>query len=96
MLIAEEQRLRAYVLGPGYPPGSEWCEALISTGLRYAVPRLTGGRDLWDGTVTVKSLALAMQRFERMRQAYAEMSSEEQSAVWADPDMAEMRRAVRR
>lgn len=88
--------LRAYVLGPRYPTGSEWLEALISTGLKYPVPRLTGGADLWDGTVTVKSLGYALDRYYRMVDAYAEMSEAERAAVWTDDDLAPMRRAVRR
>lgn len=77
-------------------PGSEWLEALIATGKRYAVPRLTGGADLWDGVVTIKSLSLAVQRHERLRQIYAEMTPAQRDAVWMTPDMAEMCRAVAR
>jgi hypothetical protein len=78
-----------------HPTGSEWLEALISTGKQYAVPRLTAGADLWDGTITIKSLSLAMLRHARLLVVAACVTPAQRLAVWSDPGLGELRAVMR-
>lgn len=83
-LLTGDQRIATLAVRPG----SEWLEALIATGKRYAVPRLTGGADLWDGTVLVKSLSLAMQRAERLESIVRGLTPAQRDALWTDTSAA--------
>lgn len=77
--------------------GSEWCEAVVCAGTSA---RLTDGAGRhghptrWDWGVTIKSLALACQRYDCLCNVIAEMDASAQAAMWSDPDMDELRRVA--
>ena len=77
--------------------GSEWYEAVLVAGLRgllHGGAGRHGDRSRWDWGITLKSLALAVQRFERLAQTVAEMTPAQMVTWWTDPEMGELRRVA--
>lgn len=70
--------------------GSEWLEALIATGLKYSVP-WHGHPSRWDWGVTLKSLSLAIQHDEMVRDIARGLSAEQREALYADNSEAAFR-----
>lgn len=83
----------------GRVDGCEWLEALHATAMlgRYNVPRLTGGPDLWDGSVLLKTLALAQLKSMQLDAAARALSPDERAEAWLDTSEAgaRVRRALR-
>lgn len=78
--------------------GSEWCELAIHIGTtrpeRWTRLRATD----WDGSgATVRSLAEATQRHERMVKIARSLTPAQQAALWQDtsPEAAALRRVCR-
>lgn len=61
--------------------GSEHLEAVIATGLRYAVPR-HGDPARWDWGTTLRSLDFALQRHRMLADFVAEMTPEQRACAW--------------
>ena len=76
--------------------GSEHLEAVISTGLRYAVPH-HGSSDRWDWGVTIRSIDFALQRHKMLVEWVKDMTPEQRAAAWelAGPEGERLRRLMR-
>lgn len=78
--------------------GSEWCELAGYIG-RTRPERWLSLRPLdWDGSgATVRSLAEAQQRAERLRKLARNLTPEQRDALWMDPspEAAALRKALR-
>lgn len=78
---------------------SEWCEAVITAGKRGLLSDGAGRHGhatRWDWGVTIKSLAIAAQRYDRLCGIIAEMTPNQQVQMWSDPGMDELRRVALR
>lgn len=91
-LLSDFQKQQLLERMAGEITGSEWYEALVSTGLRYGVPR-HGDTCRWDWSITMKSLSLACQKNEQLRSTAKEMGP----AVWlvGGEDGERLRKALR-
>ena len=79
------------------PPGAEWYEAVIRSGLAgYGGPP-HGDSSRWDWGVTASTLRLATDRHQRMQRIVDDMTPEQRMALWSDgsPIAAQMRKLVR-
>src|ERR1700744_5313874 len=77
--------------------GAEWDEAVLTAGRRgllTAGAGRHGAQSRWDWGLTLKSLALAVQRFDRLCQIVAEMTPAQMVSLWSDPEMGELRRVA--
>lgn len=76
--------------------GSEHLEAVISTGMRYAVPR-HGDPKRWDWSCALRSLDFAFQRNGMLADFVAEMTPEQRTAAWVlhGAEGERLRRAMR-
>jgi len=79
--------------------GSHWCEAVITAGKRGLLTTGAGRHGhptRWDWGLTLKSLAIAAQRYERLHDLIDEMSPDQKIEMWSNPDMDELRRVALR
>lgn len=90
------------LLLPSIPPmpGSQWLELTIAAGLKWPAHHVGpahGSPARWDWGVTVRSLAEATQRHERLVSAAVGLTAAERDALWSDPspEAAELRRVTR-
>lgn len=91
-LLSDSQKEQLLERMAGEIPGSEWYEALVRTSLRYPVP-WHGHPSRWDWGVMLKSLSLAIQKHEQLRETAKEMGP----AVWlvVGDDGERLRKALR-
>lgn len=78
--------------------GSEWCELAIHIGTTRPERWTRLRAEDWDGSgATVRSLAEATQRHERLLKVARNLTPEQRDALWQDtsPEAAALRRVCR-
>lgn len=81
-------------------PGSQHWESVITAGLRWPEAHAGpphGSPARWDWGVTVRTLAEACQRNDRLSKYVAGLTEEQRRAVYSDPsdEARQLRRAMR-